>query len=111
MLSAHFDLLDRSHERVLHLVTAGSTVKWTNLEPVIQVYESAAKAWKRHPQPENYNYESCYHDEIGHFLKCIEKREPWPIALGAAEEIVRLLQALDVSDRERRAVALTQEGS
>jgi len=109
MLSAHFDLLDRSHEGMLRLVTAASTLKWNKSEKALEVYEPSAGAWKRHPQADNYNYETCYQEEIGRFLTCIEKREAWPVRLETAEEIVRLLHGLDRSDRRKRSVPLVQE--
>ena len=108
MLSMHFDLLDRSHERLIRLVTASSTLKWSNLDSSLQVYAGEKPEWKRIAQPDGYNYESCYHNEIGHFLQCIKENTAWPITLDTAEEIVRLLVALDMSDKAQRVIRLSE---
>jgi predicted dehydrogenase len=106
MLSMHFDLLDRSHERVARFITDHSTLKWSNLDAGLQIYDYTEKTWKREPQPGGYDYEWCYQEEIGQFLRCIEKREPWPIAIETAEEIVRFLLAIEKSDNTKRIIYL-----
>jgi predicted dehydrogenase len=111
MLSAHFDLVDHTHEQSARLVTANSTLKWSSSDPALQIYHRERKEWERISQPAGYDGETSYHDEIGHFLRCIERGERWPIALETAEEVVRLLIALEVGDRERRSVAVAPEKS
>ena len=97
VLSIHLDLVDRTHERLIRLVTDKSTVKWSTLDKCLQQYEATEKIWTRIDEPEGYNYESCYHDEVGQFLRCIEKREPWPVTLETAKQIVRILLAVEQS--------------
>ena len=97
MLSIHLDLVDRTHERLIRFVTDKSTVKWSTLDKCLQQYEAAEKIWTRIDEPEGYDYESCYHDEVAQFLRCIEKREPWPVTLETAKQIVRVLLALEQS--------------
>lgn len=108
MISMHFDLLDRSHERSIRMATASSTLKWTNLESALQIYDADRKEWKREPQPEGYQYETCYQQEIGRFLRCIDERSPWPVSLEMAEEIVRFLLAIQSSEQTGRVVNLSE---
>ena len=108
MFSMHFDIVDRTHERLARFATEHSTVKWSNLEPALQIYDAAKKEWQRVPEPEGYQYETCYQEEVGTFLRCIENGEPWPIAIETAEEIIRVLLALDRSDQSKGRVALSE---
>lgn len=108
MLSMHYDVLDRSHESTLRLVAENSTVKRSSLEEAFHLYDANTKEWRRQSEPPGYDYETCYHDEIGQFLRCIETKEPWPVSLETAEEIVRCLVALETSDRDRRSIQLQE---
>lgn len=107
-LSLHLDLVDRSFERLIRLATANSTLKWSTVEKCLQQYDAAKKTWTRIEEPAGFNYESCYHAEIGRFLRCIEKREPWPVTLETAEQIVRVLLAVEQSATTQRSVRLSE---
>lgn len=104
MLSMHFDLLDRSHERVIRLVTDNSTLKWSNLDDGLRIFDNRSSSWALSKQPDGYVYESCYIEEIGRFLMCIRERRTWPISLDHAQEIVRVLVALRESISTGRVV-------
>jgi predicted dehydrogenase len=104
MLSLHFDAVDRTHERWLRLAAGKSTAKWSSLEPWIRVFDSAAKQWNTTDEPAGYDYEHCYHAEIGQFLACIETGAAWPFSIAAAEEAVRVLLALAESSRRGTTV-------
>jgi predicted dehydrogenase len=108
MLSMHFDINDRTHERWLRLTAEYSTAKWSTLDPSVKIYDAGAAQWSEQSQPENFQYETCYHEEIAQFLRCIRTREPWPVGLSVAREIVAILQAIQVSARERRTVELQE---
>jgi len=108
MLSMHFDLVDRTHERLLRLASIESTAKWSTLDSYIQLYNASQKAWQRLKEPDQYDYERCYHAEVRQFLDCIETGDPWPISLEAAEEVVRVLLALEQSNASRRTVVLEE---
>lgn len=107
-LSVHLDLVDRTHERLIRFATADSTLKWSTLEPCLQQYDAAAKVWTRLPQPDGFNYETCYTAEVGQFLRCLDHAEPWPVTLEIAEQIVRVLMAVEQSQVTGRTVALTE---
>jgi predicted dehydrogenase len=106
MLSLHFDAVDRTHERWLRLATDKSTAKWSSLEPCVRVFDAAAKRWRTIDPPAGYDYEQCYHDEIGHYLECIGSRTPWPFSFEAAEEAVRVLVAMAHSSERGTTVRL-----
>ncbi len=108
MLSMHFDLVDRTHIRLLRISTMESTLKWSNLDSCIQVYDPPKKNWRRIEQPEAYDYELCYQAEIKQFLDCIETGDPWPVSIDAAEEVVRVLLALEQSNESQRTVSLEE---
>lgn len=108
MLSMHFDLLDRTHERLLRIVTTTSTMKWSNLDSCIHVFDSAQDKWNQINQPDQYDYESCYHAEIKQFLTSIETGDPWPLSIDVAEEIVRVLTALSESSKSQQTVRLAE---
>lgn len=108
MVSMHFDLNDRTHERWLRLTAEYSTAKWSTLDPSIKIYDAGSAQWTEQPQPENFQYETCYQEEIAQFLRCIRTCEPWPVNLSVAREMVAILQAIQVSARERRTVELQE---
>ena len=108
MVSMHFDLNDRTHERWLRLAAESSTAKWSTLDAGIKIYDASENRWTEQMQPDGFQYETCYQQEIGKFLRCIKTREPWPVALPVVREIVGVLEAVPLSARERRTVELKE---
>lgn len=110
MLSMHFDLNDRTHERWMRLAVETATAKWSTLEPVVRFYSAGAGAgaWSEERLPEGFSAESVYHQEVAQFLRSIETGEPWPVALETAREIVTVLAAMRRSADERRTVPLEE---
>jgi predicted dehydrogenase len=108
MLSLHFDLIDRTHERSLRLVAGNASAKWSSLERCIRLFDGTTRQWRSIDEPAGYDYEHCYHAEIGHFLACIESGEAWPFGFDAAEEAVRALLALAQSHERGTRVRLTE---
>jgi len=45
MFSMHYDLNDRTHERLVRLASAEGTAKWSNLQPHVEFYSAAEKEW------------------------------------------------------------------
>lgn len=108
MLSMHFDLVDRTHERLLRIAAARSTAKWSTLESCVRVFDAAEKKWNEIDQPPGYDYEHCYHAEIKQFLQCVETGAAWPLSIEAAEEVVRVLLAIAESSRRGQTVRLAE---
>ena len=107
MLSMHFDLVDRTHERLLRIVASKSTAKWSTLDSCVRVFDSAKSEWNQIEQPDQYNWERCYEAEVKQFLNCVTTGDPWPIPIEAAEEVVRVLLALSESNESQQTVRLT----
>jgi predicted dehydrogenase len=110
MLSLHFDAVDHTHERWLRLATDKSTAKWSSHDSCVRVFDAAAKSWRTIDPPPGYDYEQCYHAEIGHFLECIAARTEWPFPFEAAAEAVRVLLATRESSQRERTVRLAEVG-
>ncbi len=108
MLSMHFDLMDRTHERLLRIATTTSTMKWSNLDSCIHVFDSSESKWNQIDRPDEYDSEQSYQAEIKQFLTCIETGDPWPIPIEIAEEVVRVLLALSESNENQRTFRLAE---
>jgi len=108
MMSMHFDLNDRTHERWVRFAAPSGTAVWSTLKPFVNFYSATEKTWREEREPEKFDYEECYRKEVARFVECIEKRAEWPIPIDSAEQVVRLLLAIDKSREQGRTIALSE---
>lgn len=110
MFSMHYDLNDQTHERLVRLASAKGTAKWSNLQPFVEFYCATKKQWQKHPEAPGFEYEQCYREEIARFVQCMHDGSEWPIPIDLAEQIVRVLVAINESAVGGRTVLLSEVG-
>jgi predicted dehydrogenase len=108
MLTLHLDLNDLTHERWLRFTAQNATMKWETSDNVLRTYSGKKRAWSEKRLPEGFVYETCYQREIGRFLECIREGKEWVVKPKFSREVVAVLEAMQVSDRERRTVDLKE---
>jgi predicted dehydrogenase len=66
----HLDYIQRSYSRSCQIIGEEGTILWDFKEGQVKLF-TTADDWQVFPQPEDYNVNRMYIDEMKHFLDCI----------------------------------------
>jgi len=109
MMSLHFDVNDRTHESYIRFAGENKTAVWSKTAfNSLVLYNSSDKKWTKYESPQNYDFELTYISEIAEWINCIKTGKLWPISIDAAENIVKVIKAFQISSDERRPVNLEE---
>jgi predicted dehydrogenase len=96
LVAMHFDGVNRGMDRGLWLAGNSATIHWDLKGPKAFRFEEEKKGYVGYG-PDEFEYEQAYVREIGHFLKNLKTREPWPVKFDSAINVIKFLQAVDLS--------------
>ena len=103
----HLDYLQRAYWRSCKVVGEEGTIIWDINQGQVQLYSARDDRWHQYPDPEGYNSNQMYLDELKHFMRCLDGEEEPSLGLTDAKRVLELALAIKDSMRtgERRRLA------
>lgn len=110
MSEIHLDYLDRAYHRGCHIVGEAGSIAWDFRDGVVRCFEADRQAWHAFGQPDGWDVNRMYVDEMIHFLECLRggRTTAHPIAQGAS--VIRLVVAAKESARRGTWVSVNGDG-
>jgi predicted dehydrogenase len=71
--------------------------------------DTADKEWEMYPQPENWDVNQMYVDEMRHFLDCLVGQRPTTLPIPEAVALMRVAFAAKTSSQDGRMIAIAGE--
>lgn len=71
MAEVHLDYIQRTYARSCQLIGEKGTILWDINEGRVRLYLAERKEWQIFPEPEGYEINRMYVDEMRHFLDCL----------------------------------------
>lgn len=99
----HLDYLQRFYSRTCQIIGAEGTILWDWNDRSVRCYRSKSKSWEEFPEPEGYDENETYLDEIRAFFATIEGKAVPPVD---GESGARVL-AIALAAREAAATGRT----
>ncbi len=98
-----YDLIQRSVTNVVRFVSERGTIELGLGGSVVERahahrYLAETGGWEQAPLPDDFEYETCYVDEIALLLRCLRGEAEWHVSLADALDVVRALEACLTSD-------------
>jgi predicted dehydrogenase len=100
----HLDFIQRTYERGCQIAGAEGSIFWDFRDGTVRLYEAAGEIWSVFRQPEEFQVNQIYVDEMRHFLECVERRRPTTLPVAEAVRVMALALAAKRSAAERRFV-------
>lgn len=106
------DAISRTPYRTLRVLGSEGTLAWERADSAIKLYNvnfkttEIIKVPKGHSEKGYINEEEMYNDEISAFLKAIDGREKYPHTFYDSLELLKILSALEKSNRLGRVIHL-----
>jgi predicted dehydrogenase len=104
----HLDYLQRTYERGCRIVGENGTIFWDFRDANVKWYRAETGEWSYFAQPDQWQINQMYLDELEHFLACCLKREPSTLPIAEAYQVLQVVLAAKRSSEEACQV-LTRE--
>jgi len=105
----HLDYVQRTYERGCQIVGELGSIFWDFNSKVVRWYNARSKEWTTYPQPETWEVNQMYVDEMKHFLECLEQKRPTTLPIPEAAALMRAVFAARVSSEQGKMVAVAGE--
>jgi len=96
-VSIHLDYVQRSHTRTCKVVGSEGTISWDMAHGEVRMFTAARQQWQTFPQPEGYDNDQMYIDEMQHFLNCLAGDEQPSLDVSEGKRVLELALAIKQS--------------
>jgi predicted dehydrogenase len=93
----HLDYVQRSYERGCQIVGELGSVFWDFNAKAVRWYDAASKEWTTYSQPETWEVNQMYVDEMKHFVECLRAKRPTTLPIAEAAALMQVVFAAKVS--------------
>jgi predicted dehydrogenase len=105
----HLDYVQRTYERGCQIVGERGSVFWDFVGKSVRWYDAATASWTTFPQPEPWELNQMYVDEMKHFLQCLREKRPTILPIPEAAGLMRVVFAAKESARQGTMIAVGGE--
>jgi len=98
--------VQRSYDRGCRIVGEQGSILWDFGGKAVQWYDAATAAWTTFPQPEGWELNQMYVDEMKHFLQCLREQRPTALPIPDAVSLMGVVFAAKESARQGAMVAI-----
>ena len=109
MSEIHLDYVQRTYERGCQIVGELGSVFWDFNAKAVRWYNAANMEWTTYAQPETWDLDQMYVDEMKHFLECLAEKRPTMLAIPEAAAVMRIVFAAKTSSEQAKMIAVGEE--
>lgn len=103
----HLDYVQRVASRSCHLIGEEGTIRWDFGEGQTRWYRAATRQWQTVSNPDGWELNQMYLDEMRHFLKCLDAAEQPLVDVVDAARTLEVALAAKQAAQTGRAVTLS----
>jgi predicted dehydrogenase len=103
----HLDYVQRAYSRSCHIIGEEGNIRWDWNEGLVQWYSAIRKGWEIFENPQGWEPNQMYIDEMAHFLNCLRCRAKPLLDVKQAQQVLRIALAAKQSAFAREFVSLT----
>ena len=104
----HLDYVQRTYERGCQIVGELGSIFWDFNAKAVRWYNAANKEWTTYPQPETWDINQMYVDEMKHFLDCLAEQRATMLPIPEAAAVMRIVFAAKTSSEQGKTVAVAE---
>jgi predicted dehydrogenase len=93
----HLDYVQQTYERGCHIVGEQGSIFWDFNQGTVRWFEAVQGLWHTFAQPEAWQLNQMYVDELRHFLDCIHTGRQTTLPVSDAVEVMRVVFAAKAS--------------
>ncbi|HUA13871.1 MAG TPA: Gfo/Idh/MocA family oxidoreductase [Verrucomicrobiae bacterium] len=104
MSEIHLDYVQRTYERGCQIVGECGSIFWDFSGRSVRWYDAASKEWKIFAQPERWEMNDMYIDEMNHFLTCLRENRPPTLPIPDAASLMQVVFAARSSSEQGKMI-------
>jgi predicted dehydrogenase len=105
----HLDYVQRTYERGCQIVGEGGSVFWDFSAQQVRLYDAEKQDWSVYSQPEKWQINQMYIDEMKHFIECVGLRKQTMMPISQAIAVTQVALAAKQSARNGKLVCVQRE--
>lgn len=105
----HLDYVQRTYERGCQIVGELGSVFWDFNSKAVRCYQAASMEWASYPQPDAWQLNDMYVDEMRHFLDCLGNGSHTMLPIPDAAALMRIVFAAKLSSQQGKMIAIERE--
>jgi len=109
MSEIHLDYVQRTYERGCHIVGELGSIFWDFNAKSVRWFNATNKEWTTYPQPEKWDMNRMYVDEMQHFLDCLADHRVTTLPIPEAISLMRVAFAAKASSKHGKMIAVAGE--
>jgi predicted dehydrogenase len=105
----HLDYVQQTYERGCQIVGEQGSIFWDFTMKQVRWFESGTNRWTTYSEPEGWQLNQMYVDEMKHFIDCVASGRPTALPIPEAMAVTQIALAAKTSAREGRFVPTSSE--
>jgi predicted dehydrogenase len=102
----HVDYVQRAYSRSAEIIGEQGTIRWDYTGRAVRSYSAADRRWRAFNDPDGWEPNDMYLDEMRHFLRCLDGAEAPALDLINAKRVLEIALAAKAAAENRRVVEL-----
>ena len=107
MSEVHLDYVQRTYERGCQIVGELGSIFWDFNAKSVRWYSAETKRWETYAQPDKWEMNQMYVDEMKHFLACVEQERSTKLPIPDAVLLMQAVFAAKESAVQGRMIPVT----
>jgi len=103
----HLDYVQRVYRRTCQIIGEGGTILWDYSAQTVRWFTVADRQWHEWRNPDGWQPNQMYLDELAHFLACLDGRETSTLDIVEARRVLEIALAAKESNASSKAISLT----
>jgi predicted dehydrogenase len=105
----HLDYVQQTYERGCQIVGEHGSIFWDFTQKQVRWFDGATGEWTTFSQPDVWEVNQMYLDEMKHFIDAVASRRPTTLPIPEAVAVMQIAFAAKASAREGRVIPITSE--
>jgi len=105
----HLDYVQQTYERGCQVVGEHGSIFWDFTQKQVRWFDRATGEWTTFSQPDVWEVNQMYLDEMKHFIDAVASRRPTTLPIPEAVAVMQIAFAAKASAREGRVIPTTSE--
>ncbi len=108
MSEVHLDYVQRTYERGCQIVGERGSIFWDFAAKSVRWFDAANKEWTTLAQPDSWDVNQMYLDEMKHFLECLKEGRPTILPIPEAAALMSVVFAAKESSAQGKAITVNE---
>jgi len=102
----HLDYVQRTYERGCQIVGESGSIFWDFNGGAVRWYDAESKRWTTYAQPEAWQMNQMYVDEMKHFLECLRENRTTTLPIPEAAALMQVVFAAKTSAAQEKTIVV-----